>query len=67
MPIPRPDSSAVEPTITEAEVEALWKQDPSNTELTVLEADDGRFLAKNKGISDDGKSCNFEIIARVVP
>lgn len=55
-----------EPTITEADMKALFEAEGKDTNLTVVQAENGRFLARNHGVTDDGKSLHLTVIGRII-
>ena len=61
-------SNEKEPTITEQEMAVLFKyEDEDHKNLVVIEDNSGaKFLARNKGISDDGEGLNVVFLARIV-
>lgn len=60
--VPLPDD---EPTITYADAVALRGADGPDTNLTFVVAENGLFLARNHGVTDDGKGLNLTVLARV--
>lgn len=55
------------PIMTRAAAEALYKREgPNDTNLCFMQADNGLFLIRNKGVNDDGTALNIQAVARIV-
>jgi len=47
-------------------MKALFESEGEDTNLTIVQAENGRFLVRNHGVTDDGESLNLTIIGRIV-
>jgi len=56
-----------EPAMTVDEAKRMFETEGPDTDLVLVDADNSRFLARNKGVTDDGKSLKLIILAKIVP
>jgi len=55
-----------EPTISQSDAYKMMDAEGPESNLTILKATNGRFLARNHGLADDGQNLRLTMIGRII-